>query len=939
MLQSKIATAVVAVLALGCSVAYAQDAGQTDASQKDAKKLESITVTGSLIPQAQIETATPVITITADQMQKQGFSTVADALSQASFATGSVAGAQSSASFTQGAQTLSMFGLPVGFTKYLIDGRPMGNFPALYNGSDAFNNLSGIPIQMVDRIEILPGGQSSLYGSDAIAGVINIILKKKIDAPVIDVRFGGYKDSGGFSRRISLADSFSVGKFNIMGGIQYEKVNPIWGYDRDLTSQYYRGGTSAAVAGRDYLVNSSTGKGYVNPLTLTSNGCNNVAGGFHGTEGYQTRKGSGNYCGSFESPGYKTVNNGTENAQVYTHATFDATPNIQLYGDLLYNYDEQYYNSGSGYTWWGSSADIGSFYDPTAKDIITLQRGFTPEEVGGYNRINNKQIENSYMLTLGAKGTLGQSNWDYDLGFTHSDDKIITRGFARWADPIDNYFINNVMGGPSTSNFTYKGVSYPVYNVNWNAFYSPVSRQDFDSFTGYTTTHAKTWDNMLRGQLTNASLFSLPGGDAGLAVVVEGGNQGWNYSPDARLTDGEVWGTTDVQGAGHRSRYAGTVEFRAPITSMLTLDASGRYDKYKVDGGDFGKKTYNLGLEFRPFESLLIRGKYGTAFKAPTLSDEFQGQSGGYYNGEVDYYNCGRLGYTGGNVVNCPSRYSQVNLYGTLAGNPALKPITAKVWSYGFVYSPLARMSLAVDFLHWGVKNEVQPQSVDTLLKQDNLCRNGTYDINSPTCVTTENQIVRASTTPANDGTIGALQTVAVYKANVAKRTLNALNLDFRYGFGIGSWGDLNFDVNYSDTLKHKVQNYPGDPVINYLTDPTWSTDFKTRVNATVNWHLDRWSATLFANRYGSTPNYLAYTYGYDTPGAGKLRPWIRYNASVSYSVFDNLDLSLMVNNLFNKMPPADHSFPGTSGTPYNTSNYDVFGRAYYVEATYRFGK
>ncbi|WP_155741880.1 TonB-dependent receptor plug domain-containing protein, partial [Xanthomonas graminis] len=88
-------------------------------------------------------------------------------LQKSSFATGGVQGGQSSNTFTQGAKTVSLFGLPPGYVKYLIDGRPMSNYPALYNGSDTFNNISGIPIDLVDRIEILPGGQSSLYGSDA----------------------------------------------------------------------------------------------------------------------------------------------------------------------------------------------------------------------------------------------------------------------------------------------------------------------------------------------------------------------------------------------------------------------------------------------------------------------------------------------------------------------------------------------------------------------------------------------------------------------------------------------------------------------------------------------------------------------------------------------------------------------------------------------------
>ncbi|MDA3877937.1 MAG: Plug domain-containing protein, partial [Halothiobacillus sp.] len=162
------------IASLHAQQAASQDnTDQAAASKKKAQKHETINVTGSLIPQTEIETSTPVVTITAQDIKARGFSTVAEALQATSFATGSVQGQQSSASFTQGAETVSLFGLSPSYVKYLIIGLPMGNFPALYNGSDVFNNIAGIPADLVDHIDILPGGQSSLYGSDAIAGVIN----------------------------------------------------------------------------------------------------------------------------------------------------------------------------------------------------------------------------------------------------------------------------------------------------------------------------------------------------------------------------------------------------------------------------------------------------------------------------------------------------------------------------------------------------------------------------------------------------------------------------------------------------------------------------------------------------------------------------------------------------------------------------------------------
>ena len=936
MIKSKITVAIVAALALGYTSAYAQSA-QTDASQQSAdqspdtnkaKKLEAVTVTGSLIPSSQIETATPVITITAQDMKVRGFTTVAEALQQSSFATGSVQGAQTSASFTQGAQTLSMFGLPVGFVKYLIDGRPMGNFPALYNGSDSFNSLSGIPMDMVDHIDILPGGQSSLYGSDAIAGVINIVLKKHIDAPAIDVRYGWHKDGGGADRRISLADSFSAGKFNALVGVQFEKTQPIWGFDRDLTKQYFTQGTSAPVAGRDYLVNSGTGAGY---LFEDPNNCSNVTSQFGGTEAKQFRKGSGYYCGSMYSPGYKTIANDEKTVNFYTHTTFDVSDNLQLYGDLLYNYDEQKYTPGSSYTWWGTSADYGYIYDPNLDDFVNLQRAFSPEDVGGYKNIMNKQYENSYMLSLGGKGTFGQSNWDYDVGFTHSDDKLRSHDFQRFAAPIDAYFEKHVMG-PQMGTAS----GYPVFAPDYAAFYQPMSKADFDSFTGYTDTRAKTWDNMLRAQVTNASLFSMPAGDAGIAVVVEGGNQGWSYVPDPRLLDGEIWGTTDVQGAGHRSRYAATTELKIPLLSQLTLDVSGRYDDYKVAGQNVNHSTYNLGLEYRPFESLLLRGRYGTAFKVPTLADEFQGLSG-YYSTVVDYANCGRLGFSGPNVSDCPSRYGDVQYFGQQSGSTDLKPITAKVWSYGFVWAPMSKMSVSVDYLHWDISNEVNQQSADGLSNTEYLCDTGAIAMSSQTCQAAFAQVTRG--TPLTPGLLGPILEIYTPKVNVSNEQVNAITANFSYLQDIGALGRLSFNASYSDVLKHTYQDYPTDPAIDLLRHPNWSTDFKTKVNASITWSLDKWSATVYGNRFGRTPNYLATFYDdYTHNGTGKLPAWTLYNASVTYNPIKNLGLSLLVNNVFNKMPPMDHSYPGTSTTPYNTSNYNVYGRAMYIEANYKFG-
>lgn len=964
MFKSTLTIAILAALSVG-TLAHAQDAPTTKTTQQDsqsqtaaqeapdeqkAKKLATITVTGSLIPQTQIETAQPIITITAAQLQARGFTTIAEALQQSSFSNGSVQGAQDTNSFSPGAKTLSFFGLPVGFTKYLVDGRPMGNFPGLYNGSDTFNNISGIPVAMVDHIDILPGGQSSLYGSDAIAGVINIVLKKHVDAPTLDVRYGWHTGGGGATRRISFADDFTVGKFTSLVGVQFENTQPIWAKDRDLTSQFFRDGTSPQTASRDYLVLSAGGaeSGY---LFLDPNNCANVTGGFNGTEKKQFRKGSGNYCGSIYSPGEATLQNHDKTANLYTHNTFDVNANIQLYGDLLYNYEEQKYTNGSSTSFWSSqlyaAAPAGYFFDDRTGNLPLIQHAFTPEEVGGYSNIMNKQTENSYMLTLGGRGTFGESNWDYDLGFTHSDDQLINRDFQRFTAPLEAYYESHVMG-PKLG--TYYG--YPVFHPDYAAVYNPVSPADYRGFTGYTTNHSKTWDNMLRGQLTNASLFSLPGGDAGVAVVLEGGNQGWDSSPDPRLlstiTDvygnisPEVWGTSATPGGGHRSRYAATTEFRFPVFKQVTLDASGRYDSYNVVGQTVSHKTYNLGLEYRPFDTLLLRGRYGTAFKVPTLSDEFQGPSG-YFNSVRDDLNCGRLGFDPTNDA-CPVPYNSAQFKGLTQGNPALQPITAKVWSYGIAWAPLERMSITADYLHYDISNEVTQVNASQLSNTQYLCDIGTIDAGTQTCKSAFDLITRGpGKTQGGVPLLGIISNISTPKLNQAKEKVNAITASFNYRQVLGAFGSLAYNLSYADTLKHTVQDFIIDEPVDYLRHPGYSYDFKTKANASLTWSKNVWSATAYVNRYGRSPNYAAQQSDTYDPtqakGTAKLGAWITWNASVSYRPVDSLALSLLINNVFDKMPPKDRTYPGTSGVPYNTLNYNVYGRAIYLEANYKLGK
>jgi iron complex outermembrane receptor protein len=945
---SRLTAAVFAAMLMpAAGAAFAQSASEKD----NATTLDKVTVTGSLIPQTEIETVTPVVVVTAEDIHSRGFTSIADVLRSSSFASGGVQGGETSNTFTQGAEAVSMFGLDPGYTKYLINGRPMANYPALYNGSDVFNNISGIPIDVVDRIEILPGGASSLYGSDALAGVINFILKKDYEGTTLRVRGGAFTEGGGSNLRLSLTNGFHAldGRLNSVTSLQHETRDPIWASQRDLTDSFNEHGYSPAVASRDYLVNGFQQIGtyglsrnrYLLPEGID---CSNVTSQFGGTEALRTRAGYGQYCGSFATPGEGTIRNGKDSTQLYNRTTFDVNDNFQLYGEVLYSHEAVEFANRSNTTWWGTSVKYGYYYDPDYDSLLNLQRAFSPEDIGGggFGDIMNKDTTKSYTITLGGSGSFGKS-WDYDLSFTRNESKLESRDFTRWADAIDDYFGRTVLGEQLGVDPYFE--AYPVFRPDYDAFFSTqLTPEDFASFTGYATAKAKTWDNLFRAQLTNSELFSLPGGSAGLAVAVEAGNEGWDYTPDpGKVADpdtllSEAWGSTDVAGAGHRTKYAAMAELRLPVVDMLTASLSARYDAFDAYGETVDKTTWSAGLEFRPLDSLLLRGKYGTAFKAPTLSDQFQGTSG-YYTYSTDYYRCGQEGYTPADTEGCS--YDSYQHFGQQAGNTDLGPIEADVWNLGIVWAPIANFSLSVDYFSWDIENEVDQLSSDQILRQEYYCRRGEDGPGLTSCDNVASWVTR--------GEGDALVAVFTPKVNIASQKLELFTVATRYLLDVGRWGQLQFSGNYTNKRKHELQTDPSSDYVDLINDPdpNWAYDAgpKWKADGSVGWAIDKWTTTAYANLLGSTPNYLAAlnnSYDYTNSAgasAGKWGTYTTFNVGVDYQALDNLRLSLQVNNIGNKLPDDQaHNYPGTSSTPYNNYLYSVYGRAIYAELRYDFG-
>jgi outer membrane receptor protein involved in Fe transport len=916
--------------------------------KKEPKTLNTVTVTGSLIPQSQIETANPVITITAQDMEKKGFANVYEALRAQPLSTGAVQDNTFSAGFTPGAETISLLGLPPDFTLFLLNGRPMADFPLLYNGSANFTDLSNIPMSMVDHIDILPGNQSSIYGSSAIAGVVNVVLKKKMQGYDLDYRAGGYTDGGGQQQRFNFSGGYNTDKLSLLYSFQADDQHPVFGYNRDLTSSTLSNPNPAARYATPAVLhyqglNQRTS--YVDPDS--DGGCGALGSLFGGTVTRQERNnrgpggvGPGYFCGSDTEYGYSTLLNKKKNYSGYVNLTYQINNNTQLFGSLLYADQKQRFYAGPNYNWW--APDNGGFiWNANTQTFDLYEKLFSPEEIGGPLANADNQHARMYNGDIGIRGSFGDSSWNYEGYISRSDYKVSDEQLHPLAAKVDQFF-EKMFLGPQIGwdpNYSY----YPAYAPNDSAFLKPITPADYAGFSDYIRSTSHTYTQLANVQITNASLFHLPAGDVGFAGILQAGNQLWDNPTDPRVVAGDFWGLTGTSGYGKRDNYAGAVEFLVPIFSKLNADISARYDHYKnVDAGSDSKPTYKLGLEFRPIDTLLLRANYATAFRAPDMSSVFQGPSG-YYSTTTDYYKCAKYQ---SNLPIQDCNWDNVQYKGYQKGSANLKSITAKSWGYGVVWSPTNKFTVKADYYDISIKNEISPLSVDTLMHSDASCLLGQLDINSPTCV---DAITRVQRTPAtgNANSSENISSITVGPINVSNEHVKGVVASLDYKLEAGRFGDFTFGARYNNTLHHSYQQYPGDPTIDDLRNPYWSSEFKTIFTGSVTWDIGNWSTTVAGQRYGATPNYYAQSYstGYATPCLtsggfttcpGTVSPWMVYNASVKYQVTPDISTQLIVNNVFDSMPPADKTWVGWPY--YNQFNYNPYGRIIWLDINIHFG-
>ena len=961
-----LAAAIVAALSASAYAlpVHAQDMQGTAQKDKKVKELKKIVVTGSLIPTAEIETATPVITITAQDIKKQGFTNIYEALRAQPLATGQVQGQQFQAGFTPGAQTISLLGLPPSFTLTMVDGHPLADYPLLYNGAQSFTDISSIPLAMISSIQIVPGNESSIYGSGAIAGVVNIILKRHVQGIDFDYRAGGYSDGGGQSQRLQMVGGYDHGNLSLIYGLQYLDQQPIWAFQRPFTKSsfsnpnpYLKGVPYFASGIYDFNQGS-----YIDPNSIEPNACNSIANQYGGTlTRFQIMNPgsspgvyvpSGQYtCGSPYIPGYTTLMNSERNASGYLSAHYRLNSDAELYGTLLYDFSSKDSYAGPFYNWWEPNINgtggvsPGIIYNANTGTYQNPFELFAPEEVGGLAAGATHFVNRVYNFFGGLKGELGQTNWNYNAFYARSQNNLVSNQPRPLTARVDAFFQNQFLG-PNLG-MTQGSYGYPIYAPDYTKFYQNFTPADYQSFLGIIHSSSETYTQNLNLQVTNDDVFKLPAGDVGFAGLLQAGDQKWTLPVNPLLSSGAFWGITGSSGGGTRNNYAAAAEFHVPIFKMLSADVSARYDRFHNDGGATSSKpTYKVSLAFRPLKTLLLRANYSTAFRMPDMGYVFIGPSG-FFTSVTDYYQC-ELQHPGTPFSECSQFVSSsINpqIKGTQTGNPNLTSITAKSWGGGVVWSPTSNFTAKADYYDVRISNEVQYQSINSLLLTDAQCLLGQIPTTSPECSAAFAQITRAG---ANGAVPYLLTGVTIHPINIARERVNGIIASLAYRFDAGRWGEFGLNGQYNVTLHHTLQLAPGEPTYNLLHNPYYDylaaqggsaigPEYKTIVSGTLTWQIGNWTTALTGIRYGRLTNFATYTNPTQSQsfGAAVLPPWITYNGTVKYDIGENASVLLTVNNLFNTSPPIDTSY--IYWPYYDFGAYNPFGRSYFVDLNYRF--
>ncbi len=929
---SRLSRALAAAILIGGVVGTAQAQQEPAAAGEGAKKptnVEGVVVTGSRIKRTQIEGPSPVTVISSTQIEREGFVTVFDALSTLTQNGGAVQNELNSAGgFTPNGSPVNLRGLGPGRTLLLINGRRAADYPFPYNGQSNFQNFGNIPSAAVDRIEILSGGASAIYGSDAVAGVINVVLKTNFNGDKLTVRGGTTTTGGGDFGDVQWVGGRSGDNWSVTYALEYFADEPVWAFQRSFMDSADDNplptpelGVNQPTASIRLNRPGSAAGSYIAPPPGT---CDRFGGEFvdynFRTVVAATRAVTnlGPGCGSWKDVSYQTIANGNNDWSGYFYGTYDFANGIQAWTSLQGFYSKSKLAGGteaiSGPHIDGSGR-VTTWFDTGFNTNLNMQRVLTPQEYGGVDGLYQHYTEKSLDVAFGLRGTVGRFDWDVTLGRAEYRAE-------RTRQRLDGSKVTDWFFGPRLNT-----TGTPRYKLNLDRFYTPLTPEQYRAMSDTLKYESESW--VTQGSATlSGDLFDLPAGPLGFAAVLDFTKQGYDLkSPRSILpTVIETYNLTGTNGGGDRSRYAAGVEFSIPILPSLKASLAGRFDKYDDITAVDDAKTWGYGLEWRPLDNLLFRGNYSTSFKAPDMHFVFNEGSGSFTT-SLDTYRCLSAGLP---AASCTGSVYNYSVFATSKGEPTLTEETGESWGAGVVWDVVDGLSLSVDYYDIKLDDAVTTLSSAYILDNEAGCRTGLTRTRqpfqfSPDSAFCQEIVSRVNRIDAPGEPTQRIEGVRSGPVNQSLLRVSGIDAALNWRFSTQRFGDFRTELGWTHTLKSERQLLATDPVDRDWRDDPGNFDFRSRVRGSVNWQRNDWNATVFMTRYGSLPNWQE---------TGRIAPYFLWNVNLGKQITEKARLTVFVNNVFNKFHPQDGGF---NTYPYFWRAYSPIGREVSAQFEYSF--
>lgn len=887
-------------------------AAQDVAGDGSAERPLSVLVTGSHLATVEREIGYPVEVITRSEIERANLHTAAQLVATISAAMGF--GAFSEAQALGDSQTgvgqagfaaAGMRGLGYQATLILVDGRRIANFALTTLGGD----LNSIPLAAIERVEVLKYGASAIYGSDAVAGVINFVLRQEYEGAEASTQYTAPEHTGGYAKRFTASAGYgklATQRFNAYATVDYQAPGAIRARDRPFAARRYIPDEGVdATNVHSVPANVDTPAGVRNP---TGDPARNYADpACMPPLSFPTAGAANQYQCRYAGDGSATIVDPSERLNVFGALTWQLARDHQLFANASH--------SRNRFEFVTSPTQVSSqtTLDPKSGFKLPPTSPFYPHDFARAFGIDGAPL-NVYWSAdpLGARDlapTTEQLNvvagmrgtavgWRYDGALDYSRSHVEYRaadGYARESAllPILN------SGGVDP------------FATNTSAIDALLATAKFEGLLATGTASTTSLDFV-----ASKAILDLPAGEVALALGINIRRNELAQTPTQAYASGDILGLSPWDAiSGARDIAAAYAEAGIPVAKSLEARLAVRYDHYS----DFGGTTNpQVSLRWQPVSTLLMRASAGTGYFAPSLAGLFTPASRGLTPGNLS------------DPIRCPITHSAhdcTTQFPMLSGgNPGLRPTTSSQWSAGAVWTPAPGITLGADYVSILLDNRINFFTSQTIIAQ---CPNG---VGGPTCYL----IHRGPADPAYPALPGPIVQVDQFLTNLGKQKVTAIDFTARLATPMRTWGRLKISFDGTYTIQNSRQRLGGSYVnqVNHYSllgglpgvVPYWHHYLA------LDWDFGPWSATL-------TENFQ--TGGYDeSPGADGLPRMIGnydvWNLGFAYTGFRNWKISAGIQNVLDRDPPFSNQSQQFQ-VGYDSNYGDPHGRLYWLGVRYAF--